>query len=199
MSASWGAVRAIWKQHRSLTVVHCSAHANLLPSPELIQTDQNGSYSPTGWVERLYQNQLDIVHMGLRSVSSQGWQWLQDHKSPVFWAQQDWQAADVVAKLSPHPVFLVIDSSVLDPALVSAVPHPEPGGLDWNRLLQTCQSLFAARPVVGLAVGGLTVVAGVKQSARPVARLLNWILACHGLYPQGSPSAMVGAVQESRF
>lgn len=182
MSASWGAIRGVWKQTPALTVVHCSAHANLLPNAEQLQPDQDPGYSTNAWIERIYQYQLNTVHVGLRSTSQRAAHWLKEHQSPVFWAQSSWDPADVVAKLPSDPVFLAIDCSVLDPAVIPSVAQPEPGGLSWDRLLQTCQAIFAARPVLGISLGGLNVSATTRQSVRPVARLLNWLLACHELY-----------------
>ncbi len=180
MPASWGAIRGVWKQHPQLTVVHWSAHANLLPTPDLTQSDDDPGYSPLAWVERLYHCQIPIVYLGLRSVTAQGSEWIKRHQSPVFWSHQTWTPEHVIAELSPHPVFLVIDASVFDPALVDSVAAPEPGGVTWSLLIDTCAALFASRSVLGISLGGLAVTSRLQQAARLLARLLNWLLACYG-------------------
>ncbi len=180
MAASWGAIRGIWKRVPQLTVVHFSAHAHLRPQSELV--DVEVSLSNNGWLESVYQHQLDCVQIGLRCCSPQALQWMSDHQTPVFWAQRDWSPTDVVDRFPPQPVFLVIDVSVLDPAQIGTVPDPEPGGISWTQLVRTCEAIFKARPVVGLSLGGLAVMSGTKQSARSLARLLNWLIACHATY-----------------
>ncbi|MFS8740506.1 arginase family protein [Synechococcus sp. W70.1] len=182
LAASWGAIRALWKHYLSLSVVHCSAHANFMPPIEMTQPDQDMSYGNGAWVELLYQHGLPVVHVGLRSSSARAYAWLRDHHSPIFWAQEAWDPQQVVEALPEQPVFLVVDCSVLDPSLAPAVHHPEPGGLSWFRLLQTCEAIFAARPVVGVSLGGVAVSSATRPTARIAARLLNWLLACYGLY-----------------
>jgi agmatinase len=179
MSATWGAIRALWKINPDFTVVHCSAHANLLPTLDQRQKDEG--YGQTFWIEHLYQYKLASIHVGLRSSSSRALDWFQHHKTPVFWAQTNWDPEAVVAALPDLPVFLVIDSSVLDPSMIPTVTQPEPGGLSWNQLVQTCDHIFSARPVLGLSIGGLSVTDGTRQTSRFVARLLNWLLARYSL------------------
>ncbi|MDX2272184.1 MAG: arginase family protein [Cyanobacteriota bacterium] len=186
MPASWGAIRAVWKHHPLLTVVHWGAHANILASAEQMQGDPEVGYGTWSWLERIYQYQLGLVYVGLRSSTGRGWQWIQEHQTPVFLAHQGWDPQQLVAALPPHPVFLVIDSNVLDPSVIPTVSYPEPGGLAWSDLLDNCRAIFAARPVLGVALGGLTVANGTKQAARSLARLLNWLLACHAFYADQS-------------
>lgn len=54
--------------------------------------------------------------------------------------------------------------------------------MSWLQLLQTFEAIFAARPVVGLSLGGVAVGSATRQTARVVARLLNWLLACYALH-----------------
>ncbi len=187
MAASWGAIRAIWKRSPDLTLIHCSAHASLLPSPNQIQPDEDPGYSSAAWIERVYQYQIPVIHVGLRSATAQGFEWLRQHRSPVFWSQRQWDPSAIVASLPANPVFLVIDVSVLDPGMISSVPYPEPGGLTWAILLETCLAIFKARPVLGISLGGLSVTSGTQQDARSISRLLNWLLACYGSL---SPAAL---------
>lgn len=180
MAASWGAIRGIWKVLPRLTVVHFSAHAHLCPSSDSGEGENGGDLQ--GWLESVYRHELGCVQIGLRCCSARAFDWMQDHHTPVFWAQQPWTPAEVVASFPVQPVFLVIDSSVLDPAQVPTVPDPEPGGLSWGQLLGTCEAIFRTYPVVGLSLGGLAVMSGTKQSARRLARLLNWLIACQVSY-----------------
>ncbi len=181
MSATWGGIRAAWKQYPDLAVVHMGAHAQMMPSSEQIQAEEDPGFSSAAWIEQVVKYQIPVVQVGLRSATYLGWQWLREHHHPVFWAGQDWDPADVVDAVPQQPVFLALDVSVLDPALVPTVPYPEPGGVSWSLLLRTCRVLFNSRTVVGLSLGGLSVTSGTRQSARSVARILNWLLACHGL------------------
>lgn len=182
MAASWGAIRGIWKFQPQLTVVHFSAHAHLRTQSEATELELELEPGENGWLDPVYHHGLGCVQIGLRCCSPHAFQWMRDRGTPVFWAQTDWTPQDVIQSLPPHPVFLVIDISVLDPAHIPSVPEPEPGGISWSLLLRTCEALFQARAVVGLSLGGLAVMAGTKQSARSLARLLNWLIACHATH-----------------
>ncbi len=181
MSASWGGIRAAWKQYPDLAVVHLGAHAQMLPSSEQIQAEEDPGFSSAAWIEQVVRYQIPVVHVGLRSTTQPGWKWLREENHPVFWAAQDWEPADVMEAVPQQPIFLALDVSVLDPALVPTVPYPEPGGVAWPLLLKTCRALFNSRMVVGVSLGGLSVTSGTRQAARPVARILNWLLACYSL------------------
>ncbi|WP_017327961.1 arginase family protein [Synechococcus sp. PCC 7336] len=173
LAATRGAVRALWKRYGPLTLLHCSARAGLLP-PEPLADDMAES-----WLESVESYDPAIVHVGLRSCSASAWQWLQTRQTPVFLAS-DWTLEAAIAALpSERPVFLAIDCSVFDPSLVAAVPHPEPGGLQWQQLADLCRELFANRTVVGAAIGGLRGESGLSLSVRVTARTIGWLLACH--------------------
>ncbi|MEN9204989.1 MAG: arginase family protein, partial [Thermostichales cyanobacterium DRC_bins_46] len=171
MAASLGAIRALWKHHPSLRVVVCSAHPGLRPAAEVVDQDGDPQYNSQTWVERLYQLQIPVVHVGVRSSSKKAWDLLQQQAGQrLFHSHAPWQPQEVVAALPDQGVFLAIDCNVLDPTLIPTVLNPEPGGLDWHRLQTLIKVLFAHRPVLGVALGGLTVAEGTRQTARYGAR-----------------------------
>ena len=56
-----------------------------------------------------------------------------------------------IAKLSKN-VYLTIDLDVFDPAFMPSTGTPEPGGLDWYRVLKFLKKVMAKRNVVGFDV-----------------------------------------------
>ena len=50
-------------------------------------------------------------------------------------ASASWDAGEVASRLSSH-VYVSIDLDVLDPSLMPAVGTPEPGGMDWNAVIE---------------------------------------------------------------
>jgi agmatinase len=172
LTAVWGGIRAVWKQTPNLSVVYCSAHAGILPSPQLYATD--------AWVEQLYRYRIPVAHIGLRSCSAAAWEWFATHHALIFPAGQSWNLSAAIAALPHTPIFMVVDCSILDPSSIASVPQPEPGGFTWNQLAEFVRAVFAERSVVGAALGGLSEAAdGSDLSVRMAARLVNWLLACH--------------------
>lgn len=163
MNFSWGAVRALWKQYPSLAVVYCSAH---------VPGGESDPYTAQNWLAQADRHTMPVILVGSRHGTAQAWQ----TDKPIFPAYHPWQPPEVLAAIPAVPVFLAIDASVLDPSLVM-VPAPEPGGLEWERLLTLVEQIMRQRQVVGVAIGGLSADAS-PLSLRVMARLLNWLLAC---------------------
>lgn len=93
-------------------------------------------------------------------------------RAPVDWLEEFRRAITPL----PRQVYLSVDVSALDPALMPATPIPEPGGLSWPQLCQSLAELFATREVVGLDVTGLTPLSGLHSADFLVAKLLYRVI-----------------------
>ncbi len=164
MSFSWGAIRSLWKHYPHLAIVYCSAH---------VPGGESDPYAPQSWLALASLHNLSVTLVGSRQGTAPAWR----SDAVIFPPYRTWQPSDVLATIPTEPVFLAIDASVLDPSLVM-VPAPEPGGLDWERLLNLIEQIMGQRHVVGVAIGGLSTDAP-PLSVRVMARLVNWLLACH--------------------
>ncbi|HEY9855254.1 MAG TPA: arginase family protein [Stenomitos sp.] len=119
-----------------------------------------------------------VAAVGLRRVSEAEWGALQGREALTTvwgggWTPGDWlgEFRKAIAPL-PRQVYVSVDVSALDPALMPATPVAEPGGLSWQQLCRGLSELFAAHEVVGLDVTGLTPIAGLHSADFLVAKLL---------------------------
>lgn len=119
-----------------------------------------------------------VTAVGLRRVSAAEWKAHQaaDSLTTVWgggWAPADWlgEFRRAIAPL-PRQVYVSVDVSALDPALMPATPVAEPGGLSWQQLCHGLSEVFATHEVVGLDVTGLTPIEGLHGADFLVAKLL---------------------------
>ena len=90
-----------------------------------------------------------IVQIGVRSYSSEERDFLRGcSRTRVFgwWNEGAWEA---IRRL-PDPVYLSIDFDAVDPTILRAVGTPEPGGLQWDELMDLLTFVFENKRVVAM-------------------------------------------------
>ena len=90
-----------------------------------------------------------LVQIGVRSYSSEEREFLRGCAGTrVFgwWNEGAWEA---IRRLS-DPVYLSIDFDAVDPSIVRAVGTPEPGGLQWDELMDLLTFVFEEKRVVAM-------------------------------------------------
>ena len=90
-----------------------------------------------------------LVQIGVRSYSSEERDFIRGCAGTrVFgwWNEGAWEA---IRRL-PDPVYLSIDFDAVDPSILRAVGTPEPGGLQWDELMDLLSFVFANKRVVAM-------------------------------------------------
>jgi agmatinase len=90
-----------------------------------------------------------LVQIGVRSYSSEERDFLRGcDGTRVFgwWSEGAWEA---IRRL-PDPVYLSIDFDAVDPSILRAVGTPEPGGLQWDELMDLLSFVFENKRVVAM-------------------------------------------------
>lgn len=151
-----------------------SRHLDRYPSLGLVRFDARATVATRA-------HDLPLAHVaavGVRRVSEAEWKALQGaERGTTVWGgtltSADWFEAFREAMVPlPREVYVSVDVSALDPALMPATPVSEPGGLSWQQLCRGLAELFATREVVGLDVTGLTPIKGLHSADFLVAKLL---------------------------
>jgi agmatinase len=142
---SLGMIQAAASRTDDLSILQLDAHADLR------KTYQGTEYS-NACVMRLASSYGSLVPVGIRSLSLEEHQWIEEHQTPVFYAadirkRSGWQE-EVVSHLRPQ-VYVTIDLDVFDPAEMPAVGTPEPGGLHWYEVLELLRLTSHRRHLVG--------------------------------------------------
>jgi agmatinase len=178
-----GAVRAAAGRHQDLTVLHLSAHANLRDSYE-------GQRFGSASIVRRVIEFAPVVQVGIRSFSFEEADHVDKGDVTTFF-MHDIRGMNirkdlmpqVLETLSPH-VYVSLDMSVFEPALVPGVPLPEPGGLDWASVLEILRVVARERDIVGIDCCELMPLEGHYVSEFVAARMLYKVIGCIAQYHQ---------------
>jgi agmatinase len=129
--------------HGDLAVIQMDAHADIRPD---LWGDQLTHATFLGRVgERMgFEN---IKQFGVRSGSREEWELAQrfDTMRPF---TVDALGAHLDS-LGDRPIYLTLDLDVLDPSLYPGTGTPEPGGIQWDLLIEGLK-LFRDRPLAGM-------------------------------------------------
>ena len=119
--------------------LHLDAHADL-------REEYQGSSYSNACVMRHVIRHAPIVQVGIRALSKEEFDFIQDQKIPCFFAHQLQREPglwdEIVASLDGF-VYLSIDLDVFDPSIMPAVGTPEPGGLGWYEVLALLRRVTA--------------------------------------------------------
>jgi agmatinase len=184
-SLTVGTVRGVLAQDHALTVVHVDAHADL-------RTEYEGERLSHACVMRRLVDEVAIVEVGIRSLSTEEADFIAERRIPIISAESIARARTgpdhaapawvetVVDAIATERVYLTIDLDGLDPSIMPAVGTPEPGGLLWYEILDLVSALFRRRQVVAADLVELSPVPGLVAPNFLAARLA-YKIAGHAL------------------
>jgi agmatinase len=139
-------VKTVRQRYDNLSVLHIDAHADL-------RDEYHGSiFSHACAMRRIYDMNIPVVHVGIRSFDKDQHDFILAHKvkmfSPVAIAHKpDW-IKDVLRGLTDN-VYISLDIDGLDPAYAPGTGTPEPGGLNYQQLVDLFIAVGKTRHIVG--------------------------------------------------
>ena len=120
-----------------------------------------------------------VVQVGIRSMSAQEREVVQPGR--IFYADnildggnKTWMY-DLLNKLTKN-VLITIDLDVLDPSLMPAVATPEPGGMEWQLLMDILKKINEKSILAGVCISGLTPIKYNKAPNYVAARLVSSLI-----------------------
>jgi agmatinase len=162
-----GGVSAALEKHPDLTVLYLDAHADM-------RDEYMGSKWSHACVARRLSEKVPLVEVGVRSMSEEEVQFVDESGMPVFlWppmVEIEKLAADVIEKLGSS-VYVSVDLDVLDPSIMSAVGTPEPGGMGWHEVTTLLSKVAEQRQIVGFDIVELSPNEGPEACAFTAAKL----------------------------
>ena len=172
---SLGMIEAAAARFPGLMVLHLDAHAD-------IREEYQGSSYSNACVMRHVAGHVPIVQVGIRSLSKEEYEYIEDRKIPCFFAyqlQQKPELWDSIVRSLEGDLYVSIDLDVFDPSLMPAVGTPEPGGVGWYEVLRLLNRVSKKCRIVGFDVMELLpipqMVAPDFLAARLVYKLLSYI------------------------
>jgi len=160
-----GAVRAHAKRTPGLCVLAFDAHSDL--REEYLDSRFNHACTL-----RRALDVAPVTQVGLRSASVEDAAFIRE-EGLAFYSPRELRVAgpdDVVSKLDDD-VYITIDLDNFDPAEMSAVGTPEPGGLHWDEVSDLLIAVAKRRRIVGFDVTELSPSLGPASCAQLAAKL----------------------------
>jgi agmatinase len=162
-SISLGAVRALSKIYRNMSVLQLDAHTDLRDEFE------GTKFGHTSIMRRISEL-CNTVQVGIRDMSLEEVGFVKKNKLKIFYARDSPKPSEIVSSLKKD-VYVSIDLDVFDPSEVPAVGTPQPGGLHWYDVLAILKEVASKRNVVGFDVVELCPIEGDVSSDFLAARL----------------------------
>lgn len=145
-SISVGLVRAVAERFPDLSVLQMDAHSDT-------RDEYGGSPYNHACVMARIGEICPYVQVGIRSMDSSELKYLKRERT--IFSHEILKGPDVTHKILnalTQDVYLTIDLDVLDPSVMPSTGTPEPGGLDWYKLLGILEPVIMERNVVGMDV-----------------------------------------------
>jgi len=170
-SISIGIIEAFRKKYKNLTVLQLDAHSDLRKSY------QGSEYNHACAMHQASQN-TNLIQVGIRSMDSFEMTFLKKEK--CFFAEDMYRNTDWINKsidLMTENVYLTVDLDVFDPSIMPSTGTPEPGGMDWNTVIQYLRKVFEQKNVVGFDIVELAPIEHLKAPDFLVAKLYYKLLS----------------------
>lgn len=160
-----GAVRAHAKRTAGLSVLALDAHSDM--RDEYLDSKYNHACTL-----RRASEVAPVTQVGLRSASVEDAAIIRD-RGLAFYSPLDFRAAGpaAIAQRLSDDVYITIDLDSFDPAEMSAVGTPEPGGLYWDEVSGLLAAVAQTKRIVGFDVTELSPSLGPRSCAQFAARL----------------------------
>lgn len=144
-----GAFKGVFKKYPAVHVIHFDAHADL-------REDYLGQkLSHATVIHRVWDLVGDnkIFQFGIRSGEKEEFLWAKDH---VYTNKFNCDTLDyALERVKGKPVYVTIDLDVLDPSVFPGTGTPEPGGIQFNELLNSILKLRGLN-IIGFDINELS-------------------------------------------
>ncbi len=171
------------KEHQELSVLHIDAHADL----NNIEDDDENNLNTMRKVIDSNLN-INLCQLGIRSLSQEAFDIIANEDKGIdcyfmsdlrYSSDDDWQD-DIITALS-SPVYISIDLSAFDSAIVPNVGNPEPGGLNWQQITRLLKKVASHRRIAAIDIVELCPreddVVSDYTTARLVYKAMSYILS----------------------
>jgi agmatinase len=178
-SLSLGTVKAFKQKFPRLSVLQFDAHADL-------RNSYLGTRYGQASVMRRISELCPIAQVGIRSLSLEEKQFLARHEMTPFYMdslRSGMSSAERIIRSLGQEVYITIDVDVLDPSIMSAVGTPEPGGMDYQELLDIIKSVARCKQIVGFDLMEFSPGEGPVSCAFLLAKLAYKLIGY--VVPQG--------------
>jgi agmatinase len=152
-------VRAVRSRHPGVGVLQLDAHADLR------ETFEGSPDNHACVMHRLVDDGVPLAQVGVRALTREEMELIRERGICTVFAPEavrrpvgDWIGR--VLENLPEEIYVTVDLDAFDPSIMPATGTPEPGGLDWYRVLEVLRAVGTHRRIVGFDVVELSPISG---------------------------------------
>lgn len=174
-SVTLGAASACKKKYlRNLSVLQFDAHADLRNEFE------GTKFHHACVIRRVVDDlKLPVTQVGVRSLSEEEANYLKESKKNNIFYGKNISIEEILKTLKEN-VYITLDLDVFDPSFMPSVGTPEPGGLDWQEVLDVIKNVAKNKKIIGADVVELCPIPGLVApdflAAKLVYKIISYIL-----------------------
>jgi len=168
-SVTLGAVRAVRKKYKDLSVLQFDAHTDLLNEIE------GSKFSHACVIRRIREEKIKTVQIGIRNYNTEIKDYIKKERCPIYPAPGLPKIEEVIKKLTKN-VYLTFDLDAFDPSIMPSTGTPEPGGLYWQETIKFIEKLSKRVNIVGVDVVELMPIPGIHAPNFMAAKLVYNII-----------------------
>lgn len=170
-SISIGIIKAFYEAHPDITILQLDAHTDLRP-------EYHGSpYNHACAVYDASKN-ANLIQVGIRSMDSSELPHL--NRDKCYFAEEMFGSTawmeDSLSKITDN-VYITLDLDVFDPSIMPSTGTPEPGGMQWNTMIQYLRKIFVQKNVLGFDIVELAPIDGLNGPDFLAAKLYYKMLS----------------------
>ncbi|MFN3701513.1 MAG: agmatinase [Alphaproteobacteria bacterium] len=171
-----GAIKPFVKRHDTLTILQFDAHADLRDGYEGFHNSHAAAMC-----RALDNPNVRLVSVGIRNISASEIPFLEANRDriEIFWAKdkRSWDISQIAKAVGSGAVYVTFDIDGFDAAMIPATGTPEPGGLQWDEVMDILALVSKTAQIVGADVVELAPREGLHACDFLTAKLVYKILS----------------------
>jgi len=140
-----GAVKAVHKRFKNLSVLALDAHADL-------KDEYDNTKLSHGCVMARIRELCPAIQVGVRSLDESEAGIIKTKKYPVYFEKDILSHEDAAISGLSENVYITIDLDVFDPSIMASTGTPEPGGMLWHEVLGFLKKVCEKKNIVGFDI-----------------------------------------------
>jgi agmatinase len=171
-SITLGAVKALKKKYKDISVLQFDAHTDLMNEYE------GSRYSHACVMRRIMDLKIPAVQIGIRNINTEIEEYLAKNpkqEKNIYFAPGLPSVEEALNSLTKN-VYLTFDLDSFDPSIMPSVGTPEPGGLFWHETVNFIDEISKYVNIVGADVVELMPIPGLHAPDFLAAKLAYKII-----------------------
>lgn len=154
--------------------------------PDLFYSWNNSQYNHRCFGQKAQSYAESLVQVGIRSMDVDEKELIEKNDKILCIKARDFQKENQIKKMLDKlekKVYISIDIDVFDPSFIRNTGTPEPGGLQWQEVIDLLKAVFKEKEVIGADIVEFSPKQNFEAEAYSLAKLAYKIMSLKLKYP----------------